>query len=299
VAAATTEAPAQPPPPTEIARSEPILPLPVEPWQDEPRVALGERLFHDTRLSGSGRLSCASCHDLSTNGASRGPLDRGDRGELLAFNTPTVFNAALSFRLGWEGRFRDLADHVGALIESPRIMNAPLALVVERLGADAELAAAFRDAYGRPLDADAILDALASFERSLVTPDARFDRWLAGDEDAITETELEGYRLFEATGCVSCHQGVSVGGNLFQRQGVFRPLIPPPPEVVRVPSLRNVATTAPYFHDGSAETLHEAVGRMAMVQLNARLPREDVDRLVAFLGTLTGEFRGTPVRPAP
>lgn len=276
----------------------PIVPLPSEPWLDERRVALGERLVHDPRLSGSGTLSCSSCHALESNGASGAPRDRGESGALLNFNTPTVFNVALNFRLGWKGRFSDLTQHVAALIENPRIMGASLDDVVARLRADAGLAAAFRAAYGRRLDAAAVLDALASFERSLVTPGARFDRWLAGDVDALSETEVEGYRLFESTGCVSCHQGVSVGGNLFQRQGIFRQLIPPPPDIVRVPSLRNVAATAPYFHDGSAETLGEAVRRMANVQLNATLPDEDVDRLVAFLGTLTGEFRGAPVRPA-
>ncbi len=285
--------------PGEAPAAEPLAPLPAEPWQDEARVALGERLFHDPRLSGSGTRSCASCHDLSTNGASGVSMDRGDDGGELALNTPTVFNVGFSFRFGWEGRFRDLADHAAALIENPRIMGASLPEMVGRLKADQALAAAFRNAYGRPLDEAALLDALVSFERSLVTPGARFDRWLAGDKEALSESEVAGYELFKSTGCASCHQGASVGANLFQRQGVFRPLVPPPPAMVRVPSLRNIAATAPYFHDGSAETLPEAVRRMARAQLNVSLPDADVDRLVAFLSTLTGEYRDTPVRPAP
>lgn len=282
-----------------LATEEPILPLPAEPWLDEARVALGERLFHDPRLSGSGRLSCASCHDLATNGASGKARDRGDGGELLAVNTPTVFNVDLSFRLGWEGRFRDLHEHAAALIQNPRIMGASLPEVVARLRADRGLAAAFRKAYGALIGEANLIDALVAFERSLLTPNAPFDRWLKGEPDALSEKEAEGYRLFKSTGCASCHQGVAVGANLFQRQGVFRRLVAPPPNVVRVPSLRNVAVTAPYFHDGSAATLGEAVARMARAQLDASLTEAEVDRLVAFLGTLTGEYRGVALRPAP
>lgn len=275
------------------------MPLPAELWLDGARVALGERLFHDPRLSGSGTLSCSSCHDLASNGASNVARDVGDSGERLAVNTPTVFNVGYSFRLGWEGRFRHLPKHAATLIENPRIMGASLDEVVARLRADRELGATFLRTYGRPIDEANLIDALVAFERSLVTPDARFDRWLRGDADTLSEIEIEGYQLFKSTGCASCHQGVAIGANLFQRQGVFRPLVPPPPETVRVPSLRNIAATAPYFHDGSAATLSQAVRRMAKAQLNASLAEEEVDKLVAFLGTLTGEFRDNPVRPAP
>ena len=287
------------PQPAGGAAVEPIVPLPAEPWLDEARVALGERLFHDTRLSGSGALSCASCHDLATNGASAAELDTGDAGDLLAVNTPTVFNVAHNYRLGWEGRFRDAARHAAALIENPRIMGASLPAVVERLRADGALNAAFRSVYGQNINAANVVDALVEFERSLATPNAPFDRWLEGETEALSELEFEGYQLFKSTGCSSCHQGIAVGANLFQRQGVFRPLVKPPPAIVRVPGLRNVAATAPYFHDGSAATLAEAVHRMARAQLNASLSDEEVDKLVAFLGTLTGEYRGVPVRPAP
>ena len=282
----------------QITTEEPIAPLPPEPWLDEARVALGERLFRDPRLSGSGTLSCSSCHDLSTNGASGEPRDQGDNGELLSVNTPTVFNVGTSFRLGWEGRYRHLPEHVASLIENPAIMGASFDEVVERLRTDSDLVAAFLKVYGEHIDKENVVEALVNFERSLVTPNARFDLWLEGDADALSTAEIEGYQLFKSTGCASCHQGAAVGANLFQRQGVFRPLVPPPPDIVRVPSLRNIAATAPYFHDGSAQTLGEAVRRMAKAQLNASLSDEDVARLVAFLKTLTGEYRGTPVHPA-
>src|SRR5262249_28460116 len=130
-----------------------------------------------------------------------------------------------------------------------------------------------------------LLDALVAFEKSLVTPGARFDRWLAGDQSALTAAELEGYRQFKSLGCIACHQGVNVGGNLMERQGVFHPLVQGKPEIVRVPSLRNVATTAPYFHDGSAATLQDAVRRMAAAQLDRTLNDHQVESLVAFLQT--------------
>lgn len=287
------------PEPMATAAEEPITPIPPDPWQDEAAVALGRRLFDDPRLSGSGALSCASCHDLATNGASARPRDVGASGGELPFNTPTVFNAALSFRFGWEGRFRDLRRHAVGLIENPGIMASTLDGAVARLAADPGFETAFRAVYRRPVDGDGLLDALVAFERSLLTRGSRFDLWLAGDAGALTTEERAGYELFKSMGCVSCHQGVGIGGNLFQRQGVYSPLVASPPQVVRVPSLRNVAATAPYFHDGSAATLPDAVRRMARAQLNAEVADADLARLVAFLGTLTGRYGDAPVRPAP
>lgn len=157
----------------------------------------------------------------------------------------------------------------------------------------------FVAAYGRSPDADAIVDALASFERTLVTPGSKFDRWLEGDANALSAEEKEGYRLFKSLGCVSCHQGVNIGGNLFERHGIFRPLASPKPEILRVPSLRNVATTAPYFHDGSTETLDDAVRKMGVAQLNSTLTDEQVKTIVAYLQTLTGKYRGVPIGTLP
>jgi cytochrome c peroxidase len=156
----------------------------------------------------------------------------------------------------------------------------------------------FRDAYGRELDVAALLDAIATYERSLVTPGGRFDRWLGGEDAAIAPEELSGYELFKSLGCISCHQGVNVGGNLFQRHGIFRPIGSPEPALVRVPSLRNVATTPPYFHDGSAPTLSDAVKTMGIAQLGRALTDQQIAAIVAFLNTLTGTYRGQAVGPA-
>ena len=154
---------------------------------------------------------------------------------------------------------------------------------------------AARDAYGREPNGAALLDAIATYERSLVTPGGRFDRWLAGDAGAITPEELSGYQVFKSLDCISCHQGVNVGGNLFQRHGIFRPVGSAEPTLVRVPSLRNVATTPPYFHDGSTPTLSEAVKKMGIAQLDRELTDQQVAAIVAFLNTLTGTYRGQEV----
>jgi cytochrome c peroxidase len=275
-----------------VADQEPIKPVPPPPEADLSKLALGARLYDDTRLSHDGSLSCQSCHDIRTNGASK----RRPHGGL---DTLTVFNASLNFRLNWEGNFRSLSAQAESSLENPVNLNTSVAEVIGKLNADPEMVSKFRDAYGRAPDRDSFLDALVTFERSLVTPNSRFDRWLGGDTSALSTGELEGYRLFKSLGCSSCHQGVNVGGNLFERQGIFHPLVKGQPETVRVPSLRNVATTAPYFHDGSAATLEDAVRRMAAAQLDRSLTDQQVESIVTFLRTLTGNFGGSPVVEAP
>jgi cytochrome c peroxidase len=280
------------------AGPEPITPIPAMPAQDARRLALGERLFSDRRLSHDNTRSCWSCHDTRTNGASGNAHDVTPEGQPLALNTPTLFNATLSFRLNWEGNFRSLERHAEQTLRNPRIMASSADEVVSRLRADPEAVRQFRDAYGREPDVAALLDAIATYERSLVTPGSRFDRWLAGEVDAITPEELSGYQQFKSLGCISCHQGVNVGGNLFQRHGAFRPIGSEEPALVRVPSLRNVATTPPYFHDGSAPTLSEAVKTMGLAQLDRVLTDQQIASIVAFLNTLTGIYRDRAVAPA-
>jgi cytochrome c peroxidase len=289
-----------------IAGDEPITPIP-EPSAKEQdgademdlrKVALGEHLFGDSRLSGDNSHSCSSCHDLRSNGAGGSSATDPDTAD-LALNTLTVFNAALNFRLGWEGKFRSLESQALASMESPRNLGSNISEVVKKLDADPLIRGDFIAAYGGPPDEWNVVDAIASFERSLVTPGSRFDRWLAGDGNALSEVEQEGYRQFKSLGCSSCHQGVNIGGNLLERHGIFHPLASPRPEILRVPSLRNVAATAPYFHDGSAPTLEDAVRKMGYAQLDTRLSGEQVDAIVAYLKTLTGTYRGKAVGAAP
>jgi cytochrome c peroxidase len=171
--------------------------------------------------------------------------------------------------------------------------------LVEKLAADPDMRRDFTAVYGSRPDPENILDAIASFERTLVTPGSRFDRWLAGDAAALSTEELYGYGVFKSLGCVACHQGVNIGGNLFERHGIFHPLASPKREILRVPSLRNVATTPPYFHDGSAQTLDDAVRKMGFAQLNSTLTDQQVKAIVAYLRTLTGDYHGAPVGASP
>ena len=278
--------------------AEPITPIPAPAGLDPRRVALGEQLFRDPRLSHDNTLSCGSCHDTSTNGASANAQDRGVHGLLLPLNTPTVFNAALNFRLNWEGNVRSLEHEAEAGLRNPAIMASSAEKALVKISADEVMTQRFRVTYGRAPDVPALLNAITTYERSLLTPGSRFDHWLAGETGAISPEELSGYQLFKSLGCISCHQGVNVGGNLLQRRGIFRTLGAPEPKFVRVPSLRNVAATAPYFHDGSAATLNEAVRQMGLAQLDRVLTDSQIGSIVAFLRTLTGAYQGRSVVPA-
>ena len=269
--------------------AEPIQPIEPLPIGDPDRVALGRDMFNDGRLSGSGTLPCAACHDIGANGA------LPDRGS-MSLDTPTVFNAGLSFRLGWQGHDTTLEQQALATLKAPAIARGvPLERMIGRLRADNELNRRARAIYGRDIDQMAVIDAIAAYERSLTTPGSRFDLWLGGERSALSAREARGYARFKQLGCISCHQGRNVGGNILQRHGIFRPLAAPEPRVLRVPSLRNVGVTPPYFHDGSAATLEDAVKRMAASQLDVDLDAEDVGDIAAFLRTLTGTYQGRPL----
>jgi cytochrome c peroxidase len=280
---------------TPPALDEPITPVPPAPAFDQRKIALGEQLFRDVRLSRWNTHGCSTCHDPDSNGSTEhtAALIRSQVGR--NFDVPTIFNAALSFRLSWEGKYRSLEEQAAASLVSHTTMNTSVQETVAKLSGDPAEAQQFWNAYGHGPDAASLLDAIATYERSLVTPGSRFDRWLAGDASALSAQELAGYRLFKSLGCVSCHQGVNVGGNLFQRHGIFHPLGRREPVMLRVPSLRNVAETAPYFHDGSAPTLEDAVRKMGAAQLNFNLSDEQITTIVAFLHTLTGNYKGHPV----
>jgi cytochrome c peroxidase len=271
------------------AADEPITPIPQPPAADPAKIRLGERLFKDVRLSYDNAHACSSCHDVSFNGASRIPKPATEPAHQR--DVPTVFNATLSFRLSWEGTYRTLESQVVASLSSPRTMRSSPDAAAAKLRLDPLAVAEFRAAYGHGPDGRSVVDAIAIFGHSLLTPGSRFDRWLTGDTAALSPRELEGYRLFKSLGCISCHQGVNIGANLFQRHGIFRPLASAEPAVLRVPSLRNVAATPPYFHDGSAATLEEAVRKMGAAQLNSDLSDSQITAVVAFLHTLTGRYR--------
>jgi cytochrome c peroxidase len=287
---------------------EPITPIPHAAEVGTAKVALGEKLFHDPRLSHTNAIACATCHRLAQGGDDGLPLARAADGTLYSRNTPTIFNVALNSRYRWDGAVRTLEAEVEATLHSPAMMNTSWPELLTKLRADLDYVAAFNAAYPGGPTREYVLGALTAYTRSLLTPDARFDQYLRGQHQALTEAEQRGYQLFKAYGCAACHQGVNVGGNMFQKFGIFRGDSAPRDDddpgrftvtgaardryVFRVPSLRNVAVTAPYYHDGRVETLETAVDLMAKRQLGTALRAEEINLIVQFLHTLTGEYRG-------
>jgi cytochrome c peroxidase len=296
------------------ARNEPFAPIALKVDIDPRRVALGERLFHDVRLSRDNLQSCSSCHPLDRGGMDGLPVARLSDGSSHLRNTPMMFNAALNFAYNWDGVTNSLEEHAERVLTN--LMNITWPDLLTKLQSDEAYVRDFKAAYGDEVTRAYVLDAITSFERSLLTPNSRFDRYLRGDHTALNAREQDGYRLFKVYGCSACHQGVNVGGNLYQKFGVFEymvnarsPLqdlgrfrvtqVPRDREVFRVPSLRNVAVTGPYFHDGRESKLEAAVETMTKAQLGTNLTSDQIGRIVAFLRTLTGEYKGRPVTASP
>jgi cytochrome c peroxidase len=290
--------------------TEPLRPLPQRIAVNARKAQLGSRLFFDPQLSADQSVSCASCHAFDHGGADYGARSIGTGGKKGGINAPSIFNLAFNFRYNWNGAAETLHEHLDLPMRNPAVMGTDWAQIVAKLKASGDYARQFTAVFPEGLTPATVKDALVEYERSLITPNSRFDRWLRGDQAALSAEELEGYRLFKSLGCTSCHQGANVGGNLFQKFGVMgdyfadRGDITKPDWgrfnvtnderdrfVFRVPSLRNVALTAPYFHDGTAATLPDAVRIMARYQLGRTIREDDIARIVAFLSTLSGELR--------
>lgn len=293
------------------ANNEPLKPLEAPKDLNRLKVKLGERLFHDVRLSKDNSLSCASCHNLALGGAENKGVSVGINGAVGKVNAPTVYNSGLLFRQFWDGRAETLEDQVDQPVQTDFEMGSLWSEIITKLYKDEHYAAQFKAVY--PDDGDAvsrqhIKNAIAEFERSLVTINSPFDRYLKGDDDAINAQEKEGYRLFKHYGCASCHQGANVGGNMYQVFGVVSSYFkkqgkitegdkgrfnvtgnPQDMHLFKVPSLRMVALTAPYLHNGKAKTLRDAVDIMFEHQLGRKAPDSDKDAIVSFLKTLVGE----------
>lgn len=278
------------------------------------KVALGRKLFHDVRLSSDNTISCASCHSLSSGGVDNLARSVGIKGGVGVINSPTVFNSGFSFTQFWDGRAATLEDQVEGPIHHPKEMGSNWKQIIGKLEKDESYRLAFKALYQEDINPASIKDAIATFDRSLITPNSRFDRFLRGDNNAINTVEKNGYSLFQSYGCASCHQGINLGGNMFEKMGLMgnyfadrgniteadkgRYNLNRNPESMyefKVPSLRNVALTAPYFHDGNAKTLEEAVYIMAKYQLGRSMPQQDIEAIAAFLRTLTGEYQNKPL----
>ena len=286
---------------------EPIKPLPAKLNLDARKVNLGKSLFHDKRLSKDNSLSCASCHDIAAGGVDGKQFAVGIKGQVGPINTPTVLNSGLNFRQFWDGRAATLEEQAAGPVHNPGEMGSNWNEVIGKLSQDKAFVDQFKVAYPDGLKGKNIQDAIATFEKSLNTP-SRFDRYLLGEGMALQEDEKQGYQLFKNYGCVACHQGQGVGGNMYQTFGVLGNYFKDKGKVTdadlgryavtkneadrhvfKVPSLRNVELTAPYFHDGSAKTLDEAVEVMFRYQLGRSAPAADKALIVKFLKTLTGE----------
>ena len=290
------------------AAIEPIKPIAQDSGTNPDKVALGRALFHDPRLSKDDSVACVSCHDLGAGGDDGRKVSVGVDGMLGTINAPTVFNAGLNFKQFWDGRADTLQHQIDGPVQSPAELGSLWPEVIAKLYGHESYSERFKALYPDGINRDNVKDAIAEFMVSLTTPNSRFDQWLRGDRDAIDSQEKRGYALFKHYGCVSCHQGASVGGNMFQVFGVLNDYFkrrgniseadygrynvtgnPIDRHAFKVPSLRMAALTAPYLHDGSAETLRDAVDAMFEFQLGRDAPDEHKDAIVAFIKTLAGE----------
>jgi len=274
------------------------------------KVALGRLLFFDKRLSKNNTLSCESCHLLKEGGDDNVQVSIGIEGRKGNINAPTVYNSGLNFRQFWDGRAATLEQQALGPVQNPVEMGELWPSVIAKLQADNTFSERFIQSYPTGLNRQNVTHAIAEFERSLVTIDAPFDRYLKGDASAISEQAKQGYQLFKDYGCVSCHQGAAVGGNMYQVFGVVNSYFKKRGNITeadygrfgltankmdmhsfKVPSLRMVAHTAPYFHDGSVKTLRGAVDVMFEFQLGREAPDKDKDKIVSFLKTLAGKHK--------
>lgn len=277
----------------------------------EEKVYLGKVLFYDSRLSKDGDISCNSCHNLSTSGVDNEPTSTGEKGQKGTRNSPTVFNAALQNMQFWDGRAKDVEEQAGMPILNPVEMAIPHKdFLVNRLTGIPLYQDLFKNAFpqeAQPITYDNLQKAIGAFERTLLTP-SRFDKYMQGDQRALTTQEKEGLSVFINTGCPTCHHGVAIGGATLQRFGVvtdYRTLTksriddegreavtknPADKDVFKVPTLRNVTATFPYFHSGSVFNLDSAVRIMGKAQLNKDLSKQQIEQIIAFLNTLTGDI---------
>ncbi len=281
---------------------EPIQPINAPNVANPALVQLGMQLYFDPRLSKSGFISCNSCHNLSMGGTDNLKTSIGHNWAQGPISAPTVLNSSLNVAQFWDGRASDLKAQAGGPIANPGEMGFTHELAVKTLSTIPGYVEEFKKVFGTDkITIDEVTKAIAAFEETLVTPNSRFDQWLKGDKNAITAQELKGYELFKDSGCVACHNGPAVGGNSFQKMGVVEPYKGSADGRAavtgkdadrfnyKVPTLRNIELTYPYFHDGEAKTLSQAVETMGRIQLGRNFSKEESADIVAFLKTLTGD----------
>lgn len=296
--------------------AEPVRPIDKVLEYDAAKAALGYALYHDTRLSVDNTVSCATCHELQNAGVDNHQYSHGVNDQLGGVNAPTVYNAVYNFVQFWDGRAKTLADQAaGPPLNPVEMASESFDQIIAKLKADRKFAKAFTEVYPDGLTEANITDAIEQFERTLITPDSPFDKWLRGDDDAITAEQLEGYELFKKYDCATCHAGKNLGGLTYELMGLRRHYfaergleltnedngrfketgVERDRHRFKVPGLRNIEHTWPYYHDGTRETLEEAVRDMGLYQSGVNLSDYEVASITSFLKTLTGEYDGTPI----
>lgn len=290
-----------------------VQPIPEKVDVDPLKVKIGEQLFHDKRLSVDGSLSCASCHMLHKGGVDGAETSLGIKGQKGPINSPSVYNAAHNFVQFWDGRAKDLKEQALGPVENPLEMGESWENVVKKITADPKYVKEFKQLNGGVITKETIADAIAEFEKTLITPGSRFDQFLLGDKNVLTPEEQKGYQLFQEKGCTACHSGSYFGGQFYQRLnpdyykdrgipittadlGRFNVTKNEADKYFfKVPMLRNIAVTGPYFHDGKLKTLDEAIYKMGKYQLGQELTPKEVKAIAAFLRSLTGTYKGVPL----
>ena len=296
--------------------NEPVRPIDQSLEYDPAKAALGFALFHDPRLSVDNTVSCASCHALETAGVDNHQYSHGVDDQLGGVNAPTVFNAVYNFVQFWDGRAQTLAAQAaGPPLNPVEMASESFNQIIAKLESDKDFARAFVKVYPDGITEANITDAIEQFERTLITPNSAFDKWLRGDDSAITAQELEGYELFKKYDCATCHAGPNLGGLSYELMGLRRHYfaerglelthedngrfketgLERDRHRFKVPGLRNVEHTWPYYHDGTRETLEEAVRDMGLYQSGVELTEAEVAAITAFLNTLTGEYNGVEI----
>lgn len=286
---------------TSLISRELITPIPYLPEYDYKKALLGKKLFFDTRLSHDNTISCASCHFIQDGGDDNLPVSFGINGKAGTRNSPTVLNARYNAIQFWDGSAKNLQEQAKGPIHNPVEMGSNFKEVILKLKEDKNYSQQFLSIYEDGISGINITDAIAQFEKTLTTPNAPFDKFLRGDKKALNKDELNGYKIFKEYGCISCHNGRNIGGNLMQKIGVMESFDTTDfgkfnitknendKFYFKVPSLRNIELTAPYFHDGKIRTLKDAVEKMVKYQIGYLLEDKEIESIIIFLNTLTGE----------
>ncbi len=278
---------------------------------DSKKAELGEKLFNEKLLSSDNTTSCATCHALDNGGTDHLKVANRFNDPRGNLNTPTVFNAAYNITQFWDGRVKSLKAQAEAAITDPREMNSNFGHAIENLQKDKQYVDSFKASYSDGITSDNICDAIAEFELTLLTPGSRFDKYLAGDQSAISQDEKDGFEIFKKSECYTCHTGPAFGGLSYRRLGAEKDYYESKHNLTeadngrynvthnaadmhrfKIPMLRNVELTAPYFHDGSAATLEDAVKIMSEYQIQKPLSESEQKKVVAFLKSLSGTYKG-------